>query len=380
MTKTNYTHRITLRPLSKFFFGGDKSFGSGDDKNYLVKSRYFPQQTALLGLLRWEIIRQDSKLWVGNSLNDAAATAKIGAKSFYMTGTNDFKEIVALSPVFVWDADAEEYFMPIPKDYYCHEIEVEKGMPKQHELTVNARPLSIEEYRGKIYFGDSKTSENQYLFPDFDPKNGIVNALISDKGIISEYEYDKDNAKEPYLFVKKSQIGIDKQKKDEAFYKQTFYGLRENCSFAFFVELGANHGLASHSFVHFGGEQCTFEMKVEPIANAIAYPVFSFTSQHTGLEKIVLQSDAYLSLDIYKYCKLCSTTPISFQNHITEIGKTKQFFNLSKSASDKQSSNQYQFVERGSVFFCEIAQIANLEKELDNSEMQKIGYNHFCKT
>jgi len=56
---------ITIKPLEPFIFGGDNTFGKiGDKENgtYLVKSRQFPQQSAVLGMLKKEIMIQNSKL------------------------------------------------------------------------------------------------------------------------------------------------------------------------------------------------------------------------------------------------------------------------------------------------------------------------------
>ncbi len=70
---------ITLTPLEPFFFGGNITFGKFKDKEkstYLVKSRYFPQQTALLGVIRKEMLIQEKFLttkrngeWVDSNAN-----------------------------------------------------------------------------------------------------------------------------------------------------------------------------------------------------------------------------------------------------------------------------------------------------------------------
>jgi hypothetical protein len=52
MTKTTYTHLITLRPLDIFFFGSERTFGNDEGVNYSAETRRYPQQTTLLGLLR----------------------------------------------------------------------------------------------------------------------------------------------------------------------------------------------------------------------------------------------------------------------------------------------------------------------------------------
>ena len=60
---------ITLTPTGRFFFGGDMTFKVGrKDKNefneqfssYIIKSAMFPQQTSLLGMLRFLILSNDT--------------------------------------------------------------------------------------------------------------------------------------------------------------------------------------------------------------------------------------------------------------------------------------------------------------------------------
>ena len=62
--KTN-KYKIELTPVDKFFFGGDMTFQVGNAKSdfnerfssYIIKSSYYPQQTSLLGMLRFLILR-----------------------------------------------------------------------------------------------------------------------------------------------------------------------------------------------------------------------------------------------------------------------------------------------------------------------------------
>ena len=56
------TYLIKLRPLTHYYFGGEQGLGSGDSRNYLVKSRLWPQQTTLLGLVRYVILREQGLL------------------------------------------------------------------------------------------------------------------------------------------------------------------------------------------------------------------------------------------------------------------------------------------------------------------------------
>ena len=83
MSKTIY--HIKLRPLDKFFFGGEQNFDGGKERNYLVHSAYFPQQTALLGLVRHMLLLNDTSVFQNGTIikgKEKLVEALIGEKSF----------------------------------------------------------------------------------------------------------------------------------------------------------------------------------------------------------------------------------------------------------------------------------------------------------
>lgn len=64
------TYLIKLTPLDKFFFGQKKTFGD-DNVNYVVYSSFFPQQTALLGLLRYQVLQiAGEEVFKNNKIQD----------------------------------------------------------------------------------------------------------------------------------------------------------------------------------------------------------------------------------------------------------------------------------------------------------------------
>ena len=84
-------YTVILEPLAPFFFGGERTFGKrGDERNgsYLARSEYFPQQSALLGMLRRELMIQHGLLtrkirgeW-GSEPHKAAAKKLVGGEKF----------------------------------------------------------------------------------------------------------------------------------------------------------------------------------------------------------------------------------------------------------------------------------------------------------
>ena len=82
---------IALTPIDKFYFGGDMTFPVGNDKNdafntkfssYIIESTYFPQQTSLLGMLRYLLLSNSRYFSNGRIIDKEGAAGLIGEQSF----------------------------------------------------------------------------------------------------------------------------------------------------------------------------------------------------------------------------------------------------------------------------------------------------------
>ena len=58
---------VKLTPTGKFFFGGDMRFGTdgkdGDFSSYIIESSMLPQQTSLLGMMRFLLLSNNPDLF-----------------------------------------------------------------------------------------------------------------------------------------------------------------------------------------------------------------------------------------------------------------------------------------------------------------------------
>ena len=119
---------VTLKPLSSFFFGGERTFeflntDFEKQKFNIIKSNMFPQQTSILGMLRKEIliknklIKSDLKKYEPEE--KAQISKLIGYGSFSINKHNDFKIIKKISPVFIGKVTKSnyEFLMRVPKDH-----------------------------------------------------------------------------------------------------------------------------------------------------------------------------------------------------------------------------------------------------------------------
>ena len=99
----NGTFLIKLQPLDRFFFGGDVTFGQNNE-DYFVRSLKYPQQTTLLGMLRYILLLQNDLLDEKGKVKDyKKANNLIGTDSFDPNEQGQsFGVIQNLSPIFIY--------------------------------------------------------------------------------------------------------------------------------------------------------------------------------------------------------------------------------------------------------------------------------------
>ena len=115
--------KISLEPLSPYYFGGENKFNEGGEvdgdrrSTYLLHSNPFPQQTGILGMLRNQLLLQNGLLANNNEkVQDCKKAASlIGEKSFKLAGKNDFGVLEQVGMVFMRDADGNAWY-PAPLD------------------------------------------------------------------------------------------------------------------------------------------------------------------------------------------------------------------------------------------------------------------------
>ena len=111
---------IYFKPLTPYFFGGEQTFGDGENVNYFAKSNVFPQQTTILGTLRKEVLIQ--KGLFKENFSDYTDDKKIrmneliGNQSYNIKSPFKFGVIKSISPLFIAESD-NTYYINIPKDF-----------------------------------------------------------------------------------------------------------------------------------------------------------------------------------------------------------------------------------------------------------------------
>lgn len=372
---------ITLTPTGKFFFGGDMTFTvqndtdetkkfNSENASYIIKSNKFPQQTSLLGMLRFLILSNNQTAFnrQKNTIIDHDKAAElIGDSGFCINGKNDFKRIQSISPCFLRvkqnDSDWID-LLPAPKDF-GYIISFDNTM--QSIVNGNAKPTPcIKGYNPKIW------KESLYI--------GSGQPLT-----------------ESEVFSEDSRIGISKnysgKTDDEAFYKQISYRLGKKESdkedknqnkfcFAFYAEIDTDLTLPEYngSLVTLGGDNSQFILNaVEASSVKTEYPENynndNAETPKTYACKIVLLSDSYLSKDNANNCLFALSDYVHFKFLETKINVG----NYSILSKEVKRSKRYYLYRKGSVFYCTEEQAQQLEEALKNPSFEKIGYNSYQK-
>ena len=392
--------------METFFFGGEITFTRGKKEfkkqavlsndetemknfnetfsSYIVKSNLFPQQTSLLGMLRYLILSNNPELFSvsENKIKQgkqADVEKEIGMTSFQLNNKDfkkmDFKKIHSISPCFLQrqtDSDWKNLFCS-SFDYSLHKVYFEKGKSLLNGLRQYA-PI-IEEYKAK-------------------------------DGLTTYYLGDEYPLKESDLFVEDPRIGIDKdytgKTKDNAFYKQIFYRFADKFEkeenqfsdqklrFAFYADLDYNFNKEKF-IISLGGDNSLFVLQATNVENAVqeeeltkdfenALPNNYFNKQNFDCYgKVVLLSDAYLEKQDVEKCIFSINDTISFRFLTSTVSGTKNYYKFSGQNKLQRSNEKINLYQNGSVFYFENEEnLKEFEDALKAKEcFYQIGYNYF---
>jgi len=315
---------ITLTPLEPFLFGGDNTFGklgSETEGTYLVKSRQFPQQSAILGMLKKEIMTQSGVLtrkvrgeWVDKQ-NKQEASNLVGTDKFdiFATSAQNFGAIKSLEPIFLIQ-DEKRYIKKVDSDSY----EFKDGVLK-----------------------------------DYDPKKDIYDNFVE---INSSQKLSSGD-----IFKDIEQIGNKKEpnendpKKENALFKKTSYMLKDNFKFAFYLECDYK---LENSIVTLGADRSSFKLEVKEDNSSLDY------QDKNGY--LTLLGDSFITVPLKENCEFAITSEISYQGL-----KNK-----------KHAYKQNKFEKTAKVFLYEKGSVIlnpsdKLLENLNNKNCQQIGYNNY---
>ena len=356
-------YQITLTPVDKFFFGGEMTFQVGDNekdeyntqfKSYIIKSAMFPQQTSLLGMLRFLILRNGGNdvFANGHITNKDNAKKLIGERSFSVNEThckNLFGVIKGISHVRVRRTKDN-----LTKDLEYAPLFKELKFDKASNGTYNLKDFSIpciskEEYKAK---------------------DGL-SVLLTD----GEKPYKLDD-----VFKEDRRIGIDRNIKtgktdDGALFKQISYRFNSEVAdycFVFEAEVDDSFALENYDrqIISVGADNSQFVL-------GISKDVRTFELNNSMTNALYLLSPTFLTRKEVREATFAITSLMPFRFLSFEMEAAESYHVLKN--RDTARSDRYELYAPGSVFyFNDTAQKQAFVKTIeDKQEFRQIGYNEY---
>ena len=366
------TYKVKIKPVDTFYFGSERKFNPADDSgtNYLVESLTTPQQTTILGMLRYALLTGQIRQ-MGNDLlkNDNL----IGLMSF-MPELKKYGIINRISPVFF--DDGKTLLEEAGLNYQLYK---EKTVPTMFELKkINGNANSSVPTKDVYYLNkyDHKEYLNHYLVP-----RGNTDKLNN----LKPYDIILNQCFQPGN--KKNRSGMTD---DEGFYKQTKFMMGDNYSFCVFME--TTHPVSESDFyATLGGDQSLFHISIQ---NAKSFPSNPEADNKEGI--VTLISHAYLTDNVLNSTFFSIIETVNFRYLRTVLGKTKNYSSIytqderkkEKELNDKEKkdwwnrenrpkfSQNIRLVSKGSVFYCKDVK-GFVDKINLGAGYQAIGYNYY---
>lgn len=391
---------ITLTPTGRFFFGGDTTFEIGNDmeddpkkasiqtssdgksaaeterkkhnekfSSYIIHSSKFPQQTSLLGMLRFLLLAgNENEIFDRNRqkvVDKDGAKALIGEKSFCVNSDhaqNSFGKIQYISPCFLHNSDSNANYFKAPTDY---QLTAGNFDEKVESAILNGKEIKIP----VIQKGDKAYCSKHYLSQLY---------VTINNGKVETIEEDK-------IFQEDSRIGIRKNEsgkaEDKAFYKQIGYKMSNPAiNFAFITDV-VEIDLTEYNgkLVSIGADSSMFVFKACNISESetlcTTFPDADYQYVHNDeWEKVVLLSDTYLEEgDLENVCYAISESkPFRFLSFEIEDDD----YNVMRTINKR--SKRYNLYKAGSVFFLNAGKADDFKNKIDaKAEFVQIGYNKY---
>lgn len=355
-------YQITLTPVDKFFFGGDMTFQIGSNENdefnsqfksYIIKSSMFPQQTSLLGMLRFLILRNGgSEVFAnGHIVNKDKAKELIGEKSFSVNDAhneNQFGTIKSISHVRVRRT----------KDYKTLDLE---HAPMFKELTFEK--ASMGTYNLKDFYIPNISKD------EYNAKDGLSTKLTD-----GEKPYELKN-----VFKEDRHIGIDRNirtgKTDEgALFKQISYRFNtDEDTYCFVFEADVDDTITLEMYdrqiITVGADNSQFVLGISKDIK---------TNEHIKTLKnaVYLLSPSFLSREEARKATFAVTSlmPFRFLSFSMQEVDSYHVFKNRTARSDR-----YELYAPGSVFYFndDTQKQAFIKYLEEKKEFRQIGYNEY---
>lgn len=350
---------VLFTPLEPYTFGTDQSFaypgtGKTGKESYLASSHRLPEQTTLLGTLRYLILEKKGLLRTdyGYSKTELdAVCAIIGPESFGFQKTEQhFGELRGISPLFLFSDKDRHVFVKNPFHNTASGSGYEPmrlGVPLRCDAGETAFPLPGE-YNAKDGYA--------FGFLDLETLN-IHNELFRSDIVTGN----------------RKAFGEEKKK---GFYRRERFFLKEGYSFGVLVET-AEGALPDTAFAYMGLKRSAFRVRVCPV-DCVPEIGGETLSAAERLKRYVEARLCNGETWYYALSDLCLAE--GWKPETFSIVEEKSIRNMetrytetSEARRRKRSEQQFNLACAGSVF-------SGIAPSLsENGNLQTAGYNIICK-
>jgi CRISPR type III-B/RAMP module-associated protein Cmr3 len=357
----------TLKPLGEFFFGGEHIFDlAGEEKSYFIKSEILPNQSTLLGTLRFLVL---SKAGLLNDVSYIPDPRKIhdqirliGTKGFIIDGMMnvkaDYGEILSISPVFLSDSIGH-HWIKTPYNHRKYEknysyFDMEQGI----HTDINRETLLPKQYEGKNGLTESFMDIDDEFHPIYDCFDG-----------------DDKNTKD-LLFTFSDHTRISRRVEREGFFKKQYVRLKDCFGISFYCETKSEGCLPEEEIVYMGQEKSAFHFRCEEwyeTNSPIAIMEKKIACVGCGNEADVY----YAASDIY-LPKGIARDDLLFSIVVTKPFRTLTYNMAAKNdfCRSRTRSEEYQLIKAGSVFYFQKGANKGLVFDADLEGMKQVGFNY----
>jgi|GEM_PF-2417989 len=411
-------YNITLKPVTPYFWGMEQVTELGNKRSYYLKSANYPQQTTILGMLRYQALAQYGLLNVPE--NEKVNAGKlIGDSSFIYENTNGYGAIRQISPIQLQRGnllfllrDREFFSLNDDKDYPLRKAWIEFKSIKNQEFVQST--VAKNDFTQLIYRKDALSPT---CIPDFwIDKNEFKELLVEENHYPAETDFPLNVLKTPFailadqVFQETGRVGIEKtwdsNTLNNAYYKQFFCESQEtepinnqhspqmykklvadaDWKFSFKLNWDENSNFQFNTtarFITMGGEQSVFLLSAVPDnnMNSLNNPISIPAIKDDEVFKVLLTSDTYIKEEesFYKLPLFVNGQTVRFRNFISKVASTKQYYVKGcRNFGFGQSTPSY-LLKRGTVLYFKDTTALTDALQLINAEssFRTIGYNHY---
>ncbi len=356
-------YKLLFTPLSPFFFGDERTFGSSiKNVRYIRSSLDMPTQTTVFGTIRYLGLQHKRGDFQYIPREEKDNRDRVGGQSVkirdLINKKIDFKKIKSISPVFIYEKKDERIYLPLPKD--CKPFQ--RGNLQYSSIFEGAQTVA--------------TTEGDKYNPDYDRKKGITTGYISIDG----------NHIKKELIISETRVGNNRRADSSGFFKTIYkkFIKEKDKKYCFGVYLLCEEDLIDNfeEYVQMGAEKSLFGLEWEKIdspkwvikdekSGNLSLGVNNLFQNHPQKDELVyFISPAYVQGDIVSESKggvmtTATNRPISYKSG------SKGYYN-----SLKPEDTLYRFIDAGSILFYEKHTKSEIVSNIQKQGLQQIGYNN----